>query len=563
MRALSIRRGLVLLLGCLLMLCLCSAAQAATVSITAVCPGAAADEPIIVRRVENRYSLYLPGVWDPSAVVLHFEGYDSLKAGNLTLVSGQATDFTAVLGKKQNLTDPKGRKLGTLTVYHGSALPSLFLTVDADELAAVNKSKNNEITEGKVVFVEADGTVAYNRGLTSFHGRGNSTFAYRKKPYQLKLEKKTDLCGMSAGKTWLLLNNWIDLSLLRNQITLNLCREIGIPFAIECQPVDVYINGSYNGLYLLTEKVQINKSRIDITNLEEANEALNGEDMQQYGTFDEETKELLSIRGYNLPSDPEDITGGYILEMEKSYRYRENIDNGFKTSGSICVTVKEPTCASRAQILYIGNLFNDFHNAIRAKDGVNPDTGMHYSEYIDVQSFARKYLIEEFTKNYDAQGSSQFFYKDADAVDPLIYAGPCWDYDLCCGNIRTGNFQKGSLPTGDYLTASASKANLYWLLSRQPDFMEQVVSEYRQTLLPALQIILGEREPCEGCQVRPFEDYVAAIQDSAAMNFARWPAGNVTGYYTGSGKNFDASCKYLLSWMKKRVAYMSKNWPVE
>lgn len=93
--------------------------------------------------------------------------------------------------------------------------------------------------------------------------------------------------------------------------------------------------------------------------------------------------------------------------------------------------------------------------------------------------------------------------------------------------------------------------------------MEQVVSEYRQTLLPALQIILGEREPYEGCQVRPFEDYVAAIQDSAAMNFARWPAGNVTGYYTGSGKNFDASCKYLLSWMKKRVAYMSKNWAVE
>ena len=61
MRALSIRRGLVLLLGCLLMLCLCSAAQAATVSITAVCPGAAADEPIIVRLVENRYSLYQIG----------------------------------------------------------------------------------------------------------------------------------------------------------------------------------------------------------------------------------------------------------------------------------------------------------------------------------------------------------------------------------------------------------------------------------------------------------------------------------------------------------------------
>ena len=562
MRVVHARR-LMLLLGCLLMLCLCSAASAATVSITAVCPGIAADEPIAVRMVEDRYTLYLPGVWDPSAVVVQFEGYDSLKAGDLTLVSGQTTDFTAVLGKKQNLTDPRGRRLGTLTVYHGSALPALFLTVDADQLSAVNRSKDNEITEGRVLFVEADGTVAYHRGLTSFRGRGNSTFAYRKKPYQLKLEKKTDLCGMGAGKTWLLLNNWIDLSLLRNQITLNLCREIGIPYAIECQPVDVYINGSYNGLYLLTEKVQINKSRINITNLEEANEALNGEDMQQYGTFSEETGALESIRGYNLPADPEDITGGYILEMEKGYRYRGSIDNGFTTGGSICVTVKEPTCASRAQILYIGNLFNDFHNAIRARDGVNPDTGLHYSAYIDTLSFARKFLIEEFTKNYDAQGSSQFFFKDADAVDPLIYAGPCWDYDLCCGNIRTGSFQKGTLPTGDYLTVSASKANMYWLLSRQDDFMALVEREYRETLLPALQIILGERAPYEGCKVQPFGDYVAAIEASAAMNFARWPAGNVSGYYTGSGRNFEASCKYLLSWMQKRVAYLSKNWAPE
>lgn len=562
MRVVHARR-LMLLLGCLLMLCLCSAASAATVSITAVCPGIAADEPIAVRMVEDRYTLYLPGVWDPSAVVVQFEGYDSLKAGDLTLVSGQTTDFTAVLGKKQNLTDPRGRRLGTLTVYHGSALPALFLTVDADQLSAVNRSKDNEITEGRVLFVEADGTVAYHRGLTSFRGRGNSTFAYRKKPYQLKLEKKTDLCGMGAGKTWLLLNNWIDLSLLRNQITLNLCREIGIPYAIECQPVDVYINGSYNGLYLLTEKVQINKSRINITNLEEANEALNGEDMQQYGTFSEETGALESIRGYNLPADPEDITGGYILEMEKGYRYRGSIDNGFTTGGSICVTVKEPTCASRAQILYIGNLFNDFHNAIRARDGVNPDTGLHYSAYIDTLSFARKFLIEEFTKNYDAQGSSQFFFKDADAVDPLIYAGPCWDYDLCCGNIRTGSFQKGTLPTGDYLTVSASKANMYWLLSRQDDFMALVEREYRETLLPALQIILGERAPYEGCKVQPFGDYVAAIEASAAMNFARWPAGNVSGYYTGSGRNFEAACKYLLSWMQKRVAYLSKNWAPE
>lgn len=561
MRNIRFRHALVMVLMILVLLGLTITAQAATtIKLTATCAGHAGNESVNVRRVEDRYTLYLPGVWDASAVTVQLDGQETIKAGDLTITDGQVVNLTTILGKKQTLTGDNGRKLGTLTVYQGSYLPALFLTVDADELDAVNQSKNNEITEGHVTFVEEDGSVVYNDGLTSFHGRGNNTFSYRKKPYQLKLEEKTDFCGMGAGKTWLLLANWIDLSLLRNQIVLDLCQEIGIPSAVECKPVDLYINGNYNGLYLLTEKIQINKARINITNLEEENELLNGENMTAYGTFDEETPDLLSIRGYELPEDPDDITGGYILEMEKSYRYRENIDNGFKTSGSICVTIKEPSQASRAQVLYIGNLFNDFHNAIRAKDGANPDTGIHYSEYIDVSSFARKFLIEEFSKNYDAQASSQFFYKDSDDVDTRIYAGPCWDYDLSMGNIRNGSFYNGSLPTGEYVTASASKANLYWLLNKHDDFNEALKNEYNAHMRLALQVITGKAEAPEGCYVKSFDEYVAAIEDSAAMNFARWPAGNVKGYYTGSGRNFKDSCKYLLNWMTKRLNYMDKTY---
>lgn len=561
MRNIRFRHVLVMALMVLVLLGLTVTAHAAaTIKLTAACPGQAGNESVNIRRVEDRYTLYLPGVWDASSVTIHLDGQESIKAGDLTISDGQVVNLTTILGKKQTLTGDNGRKLGTLTVYQGSYLPALFLTVDADELDAVNQSKNNEITEGHVTFVEEDGSVIYNDGLTSFHGRGNNTFSYRKKPYQLKLEEKTDFCGMGAGKTWLLLANWIDLSLLRNQIVLDLCQEIGIPSAVECKPIDLYINGNYNGLYLLTEKIQINKARINITNLEEENELLNGENMTVYGTFDEETPDLLSIRGYELPEDPDDITGGYILEMEKSYRYRENIDNGFKTSGSICVTIKEPSQASRAQVLYIGNLFNDFHNAIRAKDGANPDTGIHYSEYIDVSSFARKFLIEEFSKNYDAQASSQFFYKDSDDVDTRIYAGPCWDYDLSMGNIRNGSFYNGSLPTGEYVTASASKANLYWLLNKHDDFNQALKSEYNAHMRLALQVITGKAEAPEGCYVKSFDEYVAAIEDSAAMNFSRWPAGNVKGYYTGSGRNFKDSCKYLLNWMTKRLNYMDKTY---
>lgn len=535
-----------------------TAQAAATISLTAACHGSTADATVNVRRVENRYSLYLPGIWDASAVTVQLEGCDAITAGDLLIENGATVDFTSILGQKQTLKNSNGHTLGTLTVYQGSSLPAIFLTVDEDELSAVNKSKDYTIETGHVTFAEDNGDVTYDGELTSFRGRGNSTFAYKKKPYQLKLSKKADLCGMGKSKTWLLLANWIDLSLLRNQIMLNLCQEIGIPYAVECSPVDVYINGNYNGLYLLTEKIQINKSRVDITNLEDENELLNGENMQVYGTFNEQTDALDSIRGYELPEDPEDITGGYILEIEKGYRYRSNIDNGFVTGGGISVTIKEPTCASRAQVLYIGNLFNDFHNALLAKDGINPSTGLHYSEYIDVSSFALKFLVEEFSKNYDALASSQFFFKDSDEIDTRIYAGPCWDYDLCMGNIRTGSFQKGTTPTGTYVTNKSSKANLYWCLANHDDFNELLYEEYVNIMRPALSILTGQSEAPSGSYLKSFADYKAAISDSAAMNFARWPAGNVHGYYTGSGTNFEASCTYLLNWMTKRMNAMDE-----
>lgn len=547
----------------LALLCILPSAGAAskTYGITASFQSDGAEISVRARVVENRYMLFLPGPCDPSDVTITLEGVESLTAGDIPLESGKTADFSAILGDAQKLLSPKGKKIGTLTVYHGSDLPCMFLSVDAKQLKAVDKSKNNEITEGGVIYVEPDGTVSYHGELTSLHGRGNSTFAYKKKPYQLKLPQKVSLSGMNKGKTWLLLANYLDLSLLRNKITLDLCREIGIPCAVDSRMVDVYINGLYNGLYLMTEKIQINKQRVNITDLEEITREVNDKALDSYPTFNEKTKELPIFRGYEIPVDPEDVTGGYILEMEKSYRLRDNIDNGFKTNKGLSITVKEPTCASRAQMRYIGSLFNDFHEAVWAKDGVSPVTGTYYADYIDLPSFARKFLVEEFSKNYDAQASSQFFFKDSDAVDSRIYAGPCWDYDLSYGNIRTGNFYNGSLPTGAYVTAAASKANLYWLLSRHDDFMAEVAAAYHDDLAPAIRILLGETEPSGDSPLQSIDAYVAAMDASARMNFVRWPAANVKGYYTGSGKNFDASVKYLRSFITKRFAFLDTQWP--
>ena len=346
----SLQRMGVLWCVLLAMSCFCASAKAANFSITASTWIGETEVTVKSRFVNEKHTLYLPGNWDITQVYLEIAGQSSIRVGDTVLTSGQENDLSTCLGLKQRYYNARGRQMsGTLYILHGSEMPSIHFTVDSKQLSQVNKSKNNVIEEGNFLYVEADGSIAYDGPLASLKGRGNSTFAYSKKPYQVKLPEKVNLSGMGKGKTWLLIANWLDLSLMRNQVMLDLAREVGIPNALSCQMADVYFNGTYNGLYLVTEKIQVGKKRVDIYDLEEA--TIQANDTPVVGTkrIDETKSEGLAIlRAYAIPNDPEDITGGYILEIEKSYRFRDKITNGFRTENGISVTVKEPTYASRA-----------------------------------------------------------------------------------------------------------------------------------------------------------------------------------------------------------------------
>ena len=552
------------LLLVLLSLGLCSTAQAKTYGITASCADMPETGEISAQVSDNRYVLYLPGVWDISNITLTVDGIDGFYAGE-TLISSGVYDLSGLAGTEWPLTyASSGNRFGTLTIFHGSDIPSLFMTIDAKLLDKVHKDKNFDVTDGRVTYVEADGSVAYDGALTSFHGRGNATYAYRKKPYQFKLPEKVSLSGLAKGKTWILLANYLDLSLLRNQITLDLGREIGIPYAVGTQPVDLYMNGEYHGLYLLSEKIQISSSRVNITNLEELTEELNDKALTSYRRFNESTRAFPIYKGYEIPNDPEDVTGGYIFEIEKLYRLRDDERNGFSTKLGLNITIKEPTASSRAQLAYASSLFQDFHNAVYAEDGYSPDTGKYYMDFIDPASFAAKYLVEEYVKNYDAMASSQFLFKDSDQVDGRLYFGPLWDYDLCMGNTQLNSFIKGSSPDYEYLAVTHQRNdNLYWLLSRHEDFMSVVRRDFWERLVPAASILTGEAEPPEGSALRSVDAYAAAIEASAAMNFSRWPEAGVSGYYKGSGTTHEASVAYVKEFLTRRLAAMEELWPEE
>ena len=537
----------------LLLLFSFSAAEKAPV-LRISCPSRS-SETVISRNGSEGLVLSIPGFWDAEKMILELDGADSLLIGadRKEIRSGEPADLREFLNKRTTIYNRKGLQLGQMIMYQGSAIPSLFLTVNAAELKNVQRSKANEITEGRALYAEADGTVAYNGGITQLKGRGQNTFSYRKKPYQIKLEKKASLSGMTRGKTWVLLANWNDVSLLRNQIVLNMARDTGLRYAVSCVPADLWINGEYQGLYLLTEKIQIKKERMDLRDLEDETEAVNDAPLDSYSVFKSSTDTLPLIRGYRTPANPGDITGGYIAVIEKHGRLRDYKEPGFRTQNNLSIRIVEPTCPSRAQVEYLGNLINEMQLALIARDGIHPETGKAYSEYIDVHSFALKYLIEEWCKNYDFVGGSQYLYKDSDDRDPLIYAGPAWDYDLSFGNMP----DRGNPPTGDYMTAMSRKpANLYWLLSRHEPFMALVREKWQTVFRPSIAVLLGEVAPAGSSILRSVDEYAASIQDSARMNYGRWGVADTT--FDAAGQSFENAVKYLKKWIQNRTAYLDE-----
>lgn len=529
----------------------CSQAYAERI-LKASCPSVC-GETVLSRDARGSMVLSIPGAWDTEAVVLETDGIVELYLGDATEAfrPGQAGSITGLIGTPCKLRDGAGKQLGTVTILQGSRVPALFLTADADLVRRIRGNKDFQITDGSAAWLDAEGKTGYNGAVTQFKCRGNNTFSYLKKPYQIKLAEKADLGGMGAAKTWVLLADWCDISLLRNRIVLDLSREIGLKNALGCCPADVWINGDYQGLYLVTEKIQIGQERIPVTNLEKAAEKAAEQPADPGKMKRASTEELSMIRFYPDRKDPEDITGGYIATIEKIHRLRDYALAGFMTSEGLNVQIKEPTEPSRAQTEYLGKAIYRVQRALIAEDGTDPESGQAYSELIDTESFALRCLTEEWSKNYDMLGGSQFIYKDSDLVDPRIYAGPAWDYDLSFGNMQ----DRGLSPVGSYISQYRKNSNLYWLLEKQEDFRQLEEQLWRERFRPAAAVLLGETEGAEGSCLHSLDEYRAEIEASAEMNFARWGI-NTAASAPYAGESFDHAFRYLKDWIRQRTEWM-------
>lgn len=452
-------------------------------------------------------------------------------------------------------------KKGTIddVVIKRTDCASVFINTESGTLDAVHADKNVK-EKGEVVIINREGRIEYNGDLEYIKGRGNSTWEnFAKKPYSIKLMHSTRLIGMRKSSKYNLLANAFDESSLRNKIALDLCKAIGDSYTVDSQYVQLWINGEYRGLYLLTTKVDVKKRSVDIADLEDETQMCNKVKLKKYkSTYTNRvsSKDLYrfvpsscidSIKAYEIPNEPEDITGGYLLNHSSHLNSWDNSCSGFISEYNVPVMIESPKYASLNQVRYIRNLYNSLQRAVASPNGIDSVTHKHYSYLIDVEAFARYYVVEELLLNGDGGWGSFYIVKDKDTRDKLLKPGPHWDFDWSMARI-TKNRVNVSIPDVLYLSNGLMNnpsgfRGLIGELCHHSDFMEQAKKMYWKDIRDSI---------CEYCTGKYYKELVELMINDVAINNLRWPQAVTQSQH--------ASNQRIKEFMTKRISFFDDIW---
>lgn len=347
--------------------------------------------------------LFLPAQGSLNSIVINCNKgvILSLKKGNTveTITPGVAVDLSKFLSKpasdgsselivEANISGVTSEY--KIHVMKSQNIASMYINTKDPVNKGLYYIANNKTfkTSGTMAMTDANGAIIYNGGVSNVKTRGNSTWIAVKKPFQIKLDKKTDLCNtgnpLNADKTWILLANAFDPTLLHNTVAFDMARGLGLNTP-DSKAVDLFFDHKYIGSYLLTEKIETSKGRVDIDKK------------------------------------------GYLLELDLAYFNQE--EEYIMDADATPFVVKSPGKLPSDRKKYITDYMNSVLNATK-NGGVDPATGANISDLVDLESLAKLYVLEETVKNPDAFVSSTYLYLPEGGK---LTAGPVWDFDSSFG----------------------------------------------------------------------------------------------------------------------------------
>ncbi|MBE5852726.1 MAG: hypothetical protein E7299_07235 [Lachnospiraceae bacterium] len=411
-------------------------------------------------------------------------------------------------------------------------IPALHIEMDDMELENVLSDKAYK-GAANITLVEANGKVDYQGGLKYISGRGNSTWIREKKPFSLQLNSEYPLLGMESGDSWVLIANVYEGTKIAYKMTLDIAREMGMDYVSEMEWVDVYINGDYQGNYLLAEKLTVGDGRVEIEDMNKPNEVARGDVIPE--TFVDNYN-----KGYETDKNPENITGGYLIEKDL-VGYYEFEKCGFFTNRLQAFSIKHPSMATRAEADYITEF-------VKAIDDLMATRNEAVLQFIDRESFYQKYLVDEISLNSDCNVTSAYFYKHRD--ENVLYAGPPWDYDNSYGDSQGEwlNYTHTILDLDAIREAEGFSLDWNVALLSFEICHDEVVQEYER-VLPIYVYYLD----------KGIDEYKETIYDSIQMDMTRWDYGK---YQAGYYYDYNNTIRYLKYFLTNRLACLNEQWGI-
>jgi CotH kinase protein len=425
-------------------------------------------------------------------------------------------------------------------VLDSSELPIVLINtlgqeiVDEPKIHALMEIKYNG--PGNITYI-TDPSNVYN-GHIGIEIRGASSSGYPQRPYGLETRDSlganlnVPLLGMPTENDWVLLSNYNDRSLVKNQLAFAISEGMG-QYAPRTHLCEVLVDSIYRGIYVFGERIKRDNGRVDIANL-------TGSD-----------------------NSGDELTGGYILTQN----YWDN-NNSFESNYSpidhpgfdihFVYHQPDPDTITQPQRNYIADYVDSLETALYGVDFADADIG--YRKYMDVKSFIDYFLVNEVSRNNDGFKKSVFFHKDKYSNGGKLKAGPVWDFDWAWKNIASCPIFEATDGSGwahlinDCFTDNYS-CGWYVRLLQDSTFNNELrcaYDEYRTTVLDTAFIFhfidsIGDR-----------------VQNAQARHFQKWPILGIGGPAPDVGPlatTYTGELDSLKAWISLRLAWLDANIP--
>lgn len=510
---------------------------------------------------------FLPTSADETKVDIYNAYSNSVTVNGVSIASGETKTVNYTLN-----TDYSVKADGstyTLKFMKSNAEAAIYINNSnadgngTDLMSYINQDKSLSANATGAI-VDADGSID-NTPVKKIKGRGNTTWDKPKKAYNITFDSKVSIAGMEKSKKYSILANYQDDSLSRNRFLYDLSDAVGMPYASDSRYVDFYVNGFYWGSYQMAEKVEAGSSSL---------------------VYDVDEEDYLNDDG----TVKEDFS--FVCEVDASAV--EGEDYFVKTSNGTKLTIKVPELEEGDTGYdevkeYVKEKYDAFATVAKNKSG-------DISQYADVESVTKIYLINELSKNWDAGVSSLFFtYKPDENGNYKFFGSPVWDYDNSLGNAVGVERDLDKMGVDDYEeysgwwcmykgkdSSTKTSSNIMNNFARNKYVLEAAPAIWFEEFVPAINHFAGVKtNSAVDKEFYTADNYYSLIKDSAAMNYQSgwvldtgdWIADHSSLYlahYDASTKtysvdssatqyaqNFEGMYNYCRDWLVSRAAWLS------